>query len=203
MEFSFDRPEKNQHQKTTDPHVETSANERLRKAIERNRAKQAAREASNTAFKNPNEEPEQKKQAPSLVTRRSVARADDTDFVPVKRTTRKVTSQLSYATSSSRKKAKAMDPKYLNWLIKGAWIFCGVMILRLIFSTGGVLDFYSQKTVVNERNKELLDIKKENMQLALEIEKMKSDVGFQKKLVRDNLGFIGADEFLVLFPKER
>lgn len=94
-----------------------------------------------------------------------------------------------------------MDPKYVTWLVKGSWIFCGLMVLRLIFATGGVTDFYSQKSIVAERVTELGDIKKENTALVREIERMRSDAGFQKKLVRDNLGFIAADEFLVLFPK--
>ena len=140
-------------------------------------------------------------QSTGMVSRRSVAKPEDTEFVPVKRTPKKVASQISYTTSSTRKKQKSMDPKYLNWLVKGSWIFCGLMVLRLIFATGGVTDFYSQKTIVAERVAELSDIKKENMQLVREIERMRSDSGFQKKLVRDNLGFIAADEFLVLFPK--
>lgn len=137
----------------------------------------------------------------SVVSRRSVAKPEDTEFVPVKRTPKKVASQISYTTTSTRKKQKSMDPKYVNWLVKGSWIFCGLMVLRLIFATGGVTDFYSQKNAVADRVAELSDIKKENMQLVREIERMRSDAGFQKKLVRDNLGFIAADEFLVLFPK--
>lgn len=136
-----------------------------------------------------------------LVSRKSVARPDDTEFVPVKRTPKKVAAHISYTTSSTRKKHKSMDPKYVNWLVKGSWIFCALMVLRLIFATGGVTDFYSQKNSVAARIKELTDIKKENMTLVREIERMRSDSGFQKKLVRDNLGFIAADEFLVLFPK--
>ncbi|AUN97189.1 septum formation initiator family protein [Bacteriovorax stolpii] len=141
----------------------------------------------------------------SVVSRRSVAKPEDTEFVPVKRGTRKVASQISYTTSSatSRKKQKNLDPKYVTWLVKGSWIFCALMILRLIFANGGVTDFYSQKSTVNEKLAELANIKKENMQLVREIERMRSDSGFQKRLVRDNLGFIASDEFLVLFPKER
>lgn len=138
----------------------------------------------------------------SVVSRRTTAKPEDTEFVPAKRTTRKVASQISYATgSSARKKTKSMDPKYVGWLVKGSWIFCAIMVLRLIFAAGGVTDYYSQKTLVNARISELNDIKKENMTLVREIERMRSDTGFQKKLVRDNLGFIASDEFLVLFPK--
>ena len=224
---------------TVDP--STIANERLRKAIERNRAKQGIRSPQPTAQQAARPEPESQPEAPpeqpsffnqppeaeetryqenaiprarervgtppppprstSVVSRRSVAKPDDTEFVPVKRTTRKVASQISYTTSSTRKKAKSLDPKYSGWLVKGSWVFCVIMVLRLIFAAGGITDFYSQKTSVSERLAELSDIKKENMQLVREIERMRSDIGFQKKLVRDNLGFIAADEFLVLFPK--
>jgi cell division protein FtsB len=141
-------------------------------------------------------------QATTVVSRRSVAKPEDTEFVPVKRTPRKVASQISYTTNSTRKKSKPVDPKYLTWLVKGSWIFCGLMVLRLIFAAGGVTDYYSQKSSVNDRISELNGIKKENMQLVREIERMRSDIGFQKRLVRDNLGFIAADEFLVLFPKD-
>jgi cell division protein FtsB len=272
LEFSFDRskdaaskkpevtpqntagPRPGPDLNTVDP--STIANERLRKAIERNRAKQAGREplrqptsapqqpmyaqpthqatpeapphhaqephhqasffekATRETF-NPSEgqQAQSTQEAPrarentrpqstSVVSRRSVAKPDDTEFVPVKRTTRKVASQISYATSSARKKPKSLDPKIANYLVKGCWIFCVLMILRLIFSNGGVTDYYSQKSQVHNRLEELSQIKKENMTLVREIERMRHDTGYQKKLVRDNLGFIASDEFLVLFPKD-
>lgn len=244
----------------------TIANERLRKAIERNRAKQAEREAQRSAqpqssrpqftppprpenirpegaeyeqasffsqaaqetmsssrsykanrsaqsedFANHSsgatEQPRATRtaapKAATVVSRRSVAKPESTEFVPAKRATRKVSSHVSYTTSSTRKKAKSLNPKYVDYLVKGCWIFCSVMVLRLIFANGGVTDYYSQKNMVKVRQNELAGIQKENSQLEKEIERMKSDVGYQKKLVRDNLGFIAKDEFLVLFPKER
>lgn len=294
MEFSFDRSRESQSRNTSGPQgqpqnqsqnqrpevqaapapesssntIDTSAiaNERLRKAIERNRAKQAGRETQNSVQqpRQPQQESlfsessrssqaeqfrdgqvaeqqmnmEREKEVPrhevedgpvespraklrariggvsaghqnsavppnntGLVSRRSVARPDEAEFVPVKRTPKKVASQISYTTASTRKKQQAVDSKYLNWLVKGSWIFCALMVLRLIFAAGGVTDFYSQKASVVERVNELNFIKKENMTLVREIERMRTDVGFQKKLVRDNLGFIASDEFLVLFPK--
>lgn len=141
--------------------------------------------------------------ASTMVTRRTVARPDETDFTPTKRAPRKVSSQISYSTTGSKKKAKPLDPTLVTYLVKGCWIFCGIMILRLIFANGGVTDFYSRKSILNDRLGELDRIKKENMQLVREIERMQSDTSFQKKLVRDNLGFIAEDEFLILFPKEK
>lgn len=276
MEFSFDRskdshlrtntqpkpevkvePVAAQPAQTYDDGIDTStiANERLRKAIERNRARQAERNRMRPPEMQaqPQEQPPQQQSQPEqpaeqaslfgrqappeerfaepvaesvaepvqensrpnraqmrsgartsgVVTRRSVARPDDTDFTPVKRAPRKVASQISYATTGSKKKNKQLDPNLLNYFVKGCWIFCAILILRLVFANGGVTDFYSRRSILNDRTNELDRIKKENMQLVHEIERMQTDIAFQKKLVRDNLGFIAADEFLILFPKEK
>lgn len=259
MEFSFDRSNDAQSQQGLDRAISpdegvdpsTIANERLRKAIERNRARQAERNRNqpspNIPPSNPRAEtqqqasffdrqpaqvveqaPVQEKQAEVLretapprprvqervqaasevrsntvITRRSVARPDEADFAPAKRAPRKVASQISYTTTTGRKKSKPLDPAITGYLLKGCWIFCVIMILRLIFASGGVTDYYSRRSVFSDRLHELDRIKKENMQLVHEIERMQSDSSFQKKLVRDNLGFIASDEFLVLFPKEK
>lgn len=266
MEFSFDRSNEAQSQKSTPASkpaqtppsptpeqatahadgIDTStiANERLRKAIEKNRARQAERarmspaqapaqaeqssplneaaqaeqasffDKQQTAAHQERVEPsgppprpraEERKHTPkssAVVTRRSAARPDEAEFAPVKRTPRKVASHISY-TTTGRKKSKPLDPTLLGYLVKGCWVFCALMILRLIFANGGVTDFYSQRSLHNNRIEELSRIKKENMALVHEIERMQSDSAFQKKLVRDNLGFIAQDEYLVLFPKEK
>lgn len=234
MEFSFDK----QH----DSDTSGIANERLRKAIERNRQRQKEREdreqqeqATRPQFKNPPPPPppfeQQVNQAAAQAaaqanaqasarantrveveieeepvverpTRRTVARPHDTEFVAVKRTTKKVAPALNYHTTSNRKKSKPLDPAIVSFLTKCAWIFAGFLVLRLVFAKGGVTDFYSQHKVLSQKQSELKQIKDENMQLVREIERMHTDAGYQKKLVRDNLGFIAADEFLVLFPKE-
>lgn len=292
MEFSFDRPRDNFTKKSVEPTPAPSVNprpatavaaepaaadpsaiqnERLRKAIERNRARQAqaaggvasarppqvARATDHNSAQNVRPEPVQEEvhhqpsflekplrepppvmaaepvreeprqefieerppvqertkiaqhssastmgpRSTAVVSRKSVAKPEDTEFVPVKRATKKVASQISYSTSSTRKKAKPIDPTFTNYLVKGAWAFCVIMVLRLIFANGGVTDFYSQKSQLNERLTQLSEIKKDNMQLVREIERMRSDAGYQKRLVRDNLGFIAHDEFLILFPK--
>lgn len=217
----------------------TIANERLRKAIERNRAKQASRDAQIPAqaepamtnlpneqsnfFTKPHVENIEVNQGPPIhdsqkenhnihysqelrgsqvISRRAIARPEETEFIPTKRPARKLATQVSYTTGSSKKKSREIDTKYLGYLVKGSWIFCGILVLRLLFADGGVSDFYSQRKTMNEKTEELNSIKKENMQLVREIERMKSDVSFQRKLVRDNLGFIAHDEYLILFPKD-
>lgn len=140
--------------------------------------------------------------SPRSPTRRTVARPHDTEFAPtVKRTTKRAAAQISY-TTGTKKKGKELDPKLVDYLVKGTWLFCGFLVLRLIFASGGVTDYFSQKSTLNDRLSELSRIKNENMGLVSEIERMQLDAGYQKKLVRDNLGFIAPDEYLVLFPKD-
>jgi len=135
-------------------------------------------------------------------SRRSVARPEDTEFAPtVKRTSKRAAAQISY-TTGTKKKGKELDPKLVDYLVKGTWLFCGFLVLRLIFASGGVTDYFSQKSILSDRLSELSRIKNENMGLVSEIERMQLDAGYQKKLVRDNLGFIAPDEYLVLFPKD-
>ena len=253
MEFSFDRQQNSQDNSDTSG----IANERLRKAIERNRQRQKEREdrelreqqarpaqpirpqfhspppppppfeqqinqaanharmaeqrAAHVVVEEVENEVENKLEDEVEIepvverpraTRRTVARPEDTEFVTVKRATKKVAPALNYHTTSSRKKSKPLDPAIVSFLTKCAWIFAGFLVLRLVFAKGGVTDFYSQHKVLTQKQSELKQIKDENMQLVREIERMHTDAGYQKKLVRDNLGFIAADEFLVLFPKE-
>lgn len=142
----------------------------------------------------------------SGATRRSVAKPEDTEFVPTpKRSQRKVASQVNYATANKKKTAagQGTESKLATLGVKACWAICVIAILRLVFADGGVVDYYSQKGVVNNRLAELERIKKDNSGLLKEIERMRNDKGYQKKLVRDNLGFIAGDEFLVLFPKEK
>ncbi len=260
MEFSFDRSNESRARNSTtgtssenqssgsqearmqnnQDGVDTSniANERLRKAIERNRSRQAERmknqpQPPTVAQANSKQEEvvletnqasffdkpsssanrlkaraqerihEQVATSSAVVTRRTVANSQESDFTPAKRTAKKVASQVSYSTTSSRKKSKSLNPKLLTYLVRACWIFCALMILRLVFASGGVADFYTQRNLLQDRVVELDRIKKENMQIVREIERMQTDAAFQKKLVRDNLGFIASDEFLVLFPKEK
>jgi cell division protein FtsB len=234
LEFSFD--------KQNDSDTSNIANERLRKAIERNRQRQKEREQqeqkaqptqatqsaqyaqraeqtqqAQTQFRarpqTPPPPPPQFEQAPlpetepiieePKPTRRTVARPqEETEFVAVKRTTKRAAPALNYHTTSTHKKSKPWDPAIVSFLTKAAWIFAIFLVLRLAFAKGGMTDFYAQHKLLNQRQSELLSIKTENMQMVREIERMYTDAGYQKKLVRDNLGFIAADEFLVLFPKD-
>ncbi len=131
-------------------------------------------------------------------TRTRVARMDD-DFLPE---VKKPVSKKALDPNYSKKSKIQKNVNFYSYVVKAAWVFCVLLVLRLIFTQGGVIDFYHQVEVLNKKKLEFQQIKSENSALAKEIYKMRNDHLYQKKIVRDNLGFIAEDEYLVLFPKE-
>lgn len=111
------------------------------------------------------------------------------------------------------RKAPPAKVKYLGWfdwkgLSRGeimsrlAWIFCFSMILRLIFMDQGVIDFVKMENRLSGREEILKEIQNENKDIMNEIDLIKNNPGYQKKLVRDHLGAISSDEYLILFPND-
>jgi cell division protein FtsB len=188
----------------------TVASDRLRKAIERNRAKQARRSTG----------PSTTRSTPSAAsgysTRRTVARPENVEFTtPKRRATRPAASaagNVGYATSRSvvkttpvKRRAQTKKRKTIKgqgFLLKLGWAFAGVLLVRLVFSGGGVLDYYDRKELVQNKHAELNSLGIENHSLVEEIERIQNSGKYQRKLVRDHLGFIAKDEFLILFSGE-
>ncbi|MDD0853840.1 septum formation initiator family protein [Halobacteriovorax sp. GB3] len=152
-------------------------------------------------------------------TRKTVARPDDSELVGTLRKQAKAPATVSYAEQLPAKKSpassrakrtvktkkgakKSLQERFNGIVVKSGWVFCIFLLGRLIFSDGGIVDFYASKSLLQDRVNELTRVEKENVQLQNEIEKIKSNKKYQKKIVRDNLGFIARDEFLVLFPKD-
>ena len=73
------------------------------------------------------------------------------------------------------------------------------VLLRLVFSGGGIIDYYDKKEVLEKRQAGLVRLKKENADLVKEIELIKKSPSYQKKIVRQHLGHIAKDEYLILF----
>ena len=197
------------HSRFQDLNGEMSSGERLRKAIERNRAKQARKTGMNQG---PPSAPEfsrmpprqgfasfDQKQQQSVAGRRSVGRPDQVEFVPgVKRSAGLLTAR----TTSGRSSSKKLSPFAKN-MIKLGWGFCFFLVVRLIFSNGGVVDYYRQNQTLEAKLSQEQLVVDEISDLEAEIEMIKSDHAYQKKLIRDELGFIAQDEFLILFQSEK
>lgn len=193
-------------------HSQGLGSDRLRKAIERNRAKQAKREtiqmsrSSDTTWST-NEKPSIAQNAESVRFSSSLREGPRKPPAPVsysKKSTALVKAKSpSTRTKKPKRRSNLRKPLDVNdTVVKVFWAVCGVLVLRLIFSQGGVVDYYERQTVLNERNYEKARIEEENQNLRAEIELIKSSSAHQKKLVRDHLGFIASDEFLILFAKD-
>jgi cell division protein FtsB len=85
---------------------------------------------------------------------------------------------------------------------KAGWIFVCFLFLRLIFMDSGIIDYIKMEKRLEARLSTLKQIQKENDDLKNEIDLIKNNSGHQKKLVRDHLGAIDSNEYLLLFPTE-
>lgn len=149
---------------------------------------------------------EKKSKIRKKATRREVGNSENIEFTgPLSSEKSKRNSKTS--ANSSRKKGKnetlKLSEKASSYCIYLGWSACCLLMVRLLLSEGGVLDYYSKKEVFDNKQFELELIKKDNSGLVSEIGMIQNDSPYQKKLVRDNLGFISKDEYLILFPKER
>ncbi len=81
------------------------------------------------------------------------------------------------------------------------FILAGLLI-RIVFMNGGIIELQSKKSELREKFQTLQSVKKENIALKKEIDKIQNDVSYQKKLARDHLGFISEDEHLILFESD-
>lgn len=111
------------------------------------------------------------------------------------RTTQKVAGTTP---SKVRRLKRNREQQILLYLERGAWVFCGVLFLRLLFSDRGIVDYYSRKTMLNTRSSDYMAVNVENEDLINEISLLKENRVYQKKVIRSNLGFIASDEFLIL-----
>ena len=218
MEFSFEGEKKS-----------SLGSDRLKKAIERNRLKQekqAKRElkkgTSNiveTDWTSPSSNKISNRRilksrlssSSSSDVRSGVATSGSTTFAskfrkgvkkspaPVKYVSR----SSSSSTASRSSKAKKVTTKLIQFIIKSLWLFCFFLIFRLLFAERGVIEYYQRTDIYEKQVKNLDSIILDNKNTEIEIEKIKSNSSYQKKLIRDHLGFISKDEYLILFQRDQ
>ncbi|MBF0361792.1 MAG: septum formation initiator family protein [Oligoflexia bacterium] len=87
----------------------------------------------------------------------------------------------------------------MSLLIKISWGATLLLLLRLIFADRGIMDYLNTEKIISEQKNMLKGILSENESLIMEIEKIKNDRSYQIKLVRDNLGAMDSNEYLILF----
>ena len=79
------------------------------------------------------------------------------------------------------------------------WGFNLVMLGRLIFSDRGIIEYIQHKSFLDSRVSKLSELVKENESLIQEINIIQNDKRYQKKIVRDQLGFLATDEYIIYF----
>lgn len=123
--------------------------------------------------------------------------SDDVEFTNVRRANRKkAPAKVRYLNTSAKIKGLVITPHKIGWMI------CFGLFLRLIFMDNGVIDYYRMEDHLNEKLHSLDLLKQENVDLITEIHRIKTEPAFQKKLAREHLGVIAADEYLILFAQE-
>ena len=199
---------------------------RLKKAIERNRRKQLQRRGGLSDKWEPSGHSEGLR---SMGPYQSALRREDRSVLNQNLSSKPVTSgplkrsSLAYKlqrteanpeTMSSKSTAvksaqlfhnsvKGQRPWYQKILVYGGWIFCFVLLGRLIFAQRGVVDYYSQEKLIQRKIYQNELIAKENGELSTEVKRLNEDPTYQRKLVRKHLGVIAKDEYLILFAREK
>lgn len=93
------------------------------------------------------------------------------------------------------------ETKFSKGLVYFGWACCLLLVLRLTFATGGIVDNIKKASILSSKQDELVQTQDENISLSKEIELIEKNAAHQKKIVRDNLGFIASDEYLILFQE--
>ena len=186
--------------------------ERLRRAIERNRVKRARQEGSRSERLQSRLGRRSSAVTPAagrhsmMGTGRTVAKPPSAPHLTPRRPEPAREGLVAPASATTKEIRSPRISRFLSglweYLLRLTWLFCGVLILRLIFTNGGVVDFYAKKERLELKEKELFSIKSENQEIVEEIDKIKNSSEYQKQLVRSHLEFIAPDEFLILFAKE-
>lgn len=200
------------------------ASERLRRAIERNRRKRL-RKGPPPAAPGPQAGAAHRGEAPSRLVRRLAetgafqprgrplpgrlqAPPGTAREAPLPTRARATAAPLPRAAAVPREPSPAplarpaTAPRWQKVLFRCAWLFHGYLLVRLAVSEGGAVDLYRKQEFLAARLRELDGTTYENALLEEEIERIRTNGSHQKKLVRDHLGFIGEDEYLVLFAGE-
>lgn len=126
----------------------------------------------------------------------AVVNYTDSQIVPRETIHKKLSAKRKLKT-----KTKFDTTSTMSWFVKGSWLFCIFLVARLVFSEGGVVEYYQKTSNYSQKAFELETTKQENIELMKELESIQNDGKYQKKLVRDHLGYIARDEYLILFSK--
>jgi cell division protein FtsB len=136
--------------------------------------------------------------------RRPVGRPEDIAFeVPVDRKIKKAPAKVNYNARKAGQANRISKKKKGITFIKVGWAIIALLLVRLIFVERGIIDYVSKNESITEKKLLIEKLRSEKTQLEENIIKIRKDKNFQKSLLRDHLGVISRDEYLILFAQER
>ncbi|MBG0789235.1 MAG: septum formation initiator family protein [Desulfovibrionaceae bacterium] len=77
-----------------------------------------------------------------------------------------------------------------------------LLLFRLVWSEQGVFAYLELKERYDVLRQKVEDVDARSLDLSQEIRKLKSDRGYQEKVVRERMNFVKKDELLYIFPDE-
>ncbi|MGB0452714.1 MAG: FtsB family cell division protein [Bacteriovoracaceae bacterium] len=189
------------------------SSDRLRKAIERNRAKQAKKSGLSSLKSTVNSSSGYKQQTMNFSANKTASRTHvathnmEPEFVRPKRAKRRVQAnklpvKAKSTTPTKQRKKRKLSKKRTDLFYKVSWGFLAIIALRLIFAERGILDYFALQDLIDHKKEMIVETQNENLELRREIVLIRKDAHYQRKVVRDNLGFISENEYLVVFSEE-
>ena len=77
------------------------------------------------------------------------------------------------------------------------------MLLFIVFGENGLTDLYKLKMEKDNLSKKSDELKKKNISLYREIERLKNDPGYVEDVARKELGVIGKDDVIIKVKKKK
>lgn len=77
------------------------------------------------------------------------------------------------------------------------------MLLFIVFGENGLTDLYKLKMEKDNLSKKSDELKKKNLSLYREIERLKNDPGYVEDVARKELGVIGKDDVIIKVKKKK
>ncbi|BCS86961.1 FtsB family cell division protein [Pseudodesulfovibrio sediminis] len=76
------------------------------------------------------------------------------------------------------------------------------LLFRLIWSDQGMFTYLELKNRYDVLQQRIDNVDEKSLDLSQEIRRLKSDKGYQEKVVRERMNFVRKDELLYIFPDE-
>ena len=94
------------------------------------------------------------------------------------------------------------DRSFLSrWSVYLSWLGLLAFFLHLSFGPRGAIEYYSRVSDQEVIKENIRRLDQENNDLVFEINQIENNVTYQRKVVRDYLGYIAKDEHLIIFPE--